>query len=184
MDRFSVHSEPDVAKQTEQLIDVMDGAHLHGAGRDHPADEGAEPSGEATAPLPVADPRPYRAQQPPVRRPRLRLHRLDEAVRHGADRRRRRLGKPLYRNQRKRSMGGHRQNRDGAEFFFCSETYTGVRGLLVVAAAADGDGQAAVGALPRAAGPVVILPLPVPRSSNQIQRDRSCLLSRRRCDLL
>jgi len=96
MDRFSVHSERDVAKQTEQPIDMMDGAHLHAAGRDHPADEGAEPSGEAAAPLPVADPRPHRAQQPPVRRPRLRLHRLDEAVRHGADRRRRRLGKSLH----------------------------------------------------------------------------------------
>lgn len=62
--------------------------HLHAAGRDHPADEGAEPAGEAAAPLAVADPRPHRAQQPPVRRPRLRLHGLDEAVRHGADRRR------------------------------------------------------------------------------------------------
>jgi hypothetical protein len=45
------------------------------------------------------------------------------------------------------------------------ETYAGVGGLLVVAAAADGDGQASVGALrqhARRAG--VVLPLPVPSS--------------------
>lgn len=45
------------------------------------------------------------------------------------------------------------------------ETYAGVGGLLVVAAAADGDGQASVGALRqhgRRAG--VVLPLPVPSS--------------------
>jgi hypothetical protein len=42
----------------------------------------------------VADPRPHGAQQPPVRRPRLGVHGLDEAVHHGADRCR--LRKPLH----------------------------------------------------------------------------------------
>ena len=42
-------------------------------------------------------------------------------------------------------------------------THAGVRGVLVVSAAADGDGQASVGALPLPTR-VVILPLPVPRS--------------------
>lgn len=45
-----------------------------------------------------------------------------------------------------------------------SWTYAGVGGLLVVAAAADGDGQASVGALRHARRAGVILPLPVPSS--------------------
>jgi hypothetical protein len=59
---------------------------LHAAGHDHPADEGAETSGQAGAPVAVADRRPHRAQQPAVRRPWLGLHGPDEAGRHGADR--------------------------------------------------------------------------------------------------
>ena len=42
----------------------------------------------------VADPRPHRAQQPPVGRPWFGLHGRDEAVHHGADRFR--LGKSLH----------------------------------------------------------------------------------------
>jgi hypothetical protein len=137
--------------------------NLHAAGRDHPADEGAKPAGEAAAPLAVTDPRPHRAQQPPVRRPRLGLHRLDEAVRHGADRRRL-IGKSL--------RGAHGCGMRHLKLHLIRvsvererETYAGVGGLLVVAAAADGDGQASVGALrqhARRAG--VVLPLPVPSS--------------------
>ena len=129
----------------------------------------------------VADPRPHRAQQAPVGRPWFGLHGRDEAVHHGADRCR--LGESLHGssglysaeypktlNQIKdaelqcwseHQMKLHRKTKQIESGGF--RTHAGVRGVLVVSAAADGDDQAAVGALPRPTREL-ILPLPVPRS--------------------
>lgn len=58
--------------------------YLRAAERDDPAEEGADGARYAELTAVVADGGSHRRQQAAVGGARLRLHRLDEAVRHGA----------------------------------------------------------------------------------------------------
>ena len=59
-------------------------AYLCVAEGDDPAEKGADGPRDAGVTAVVADGGPHRAEQATVGGARLRLHRLDEAVRHGA----------------------------------------------------------------------------------------------------
>jgi hypothetical protein len=60
--------------------------YLRAAEGDDPAEEGADGTGDAELAAVVADGGPHRREQAAVGGARLRLHCLDEAVRHGAGR--------------------------------------------------------------------------------------------------
>ena len=67
-------------------VDDGEAPYLRAAEGDDPAEEGADGAGDAELAAVVADGGPHRREQAAVGGARLRLHRLDEAVRHGARR--------------------------------------------------------------------------------------------------